>query len=234
MARREASPLVSPRKAEPMKFRFLSFHEVAVCDPLSATAMALGAAGAATSAAGTLSGAAAGAGALRAQGPATMLAAVYKSQEDKYAADTALASSQRQAIDAGQQKDLVLSKIQAGAAATGGDTADDTVVNLAGQTEAKGEYQQLMDLFNGTSKFNALNDQANNDLVRGENQVNADNYRADTMQRQAGLSAAGTIMGGMSSMASKYIDLHKDSGSLKGSYPEANYAIRMPPRYTAG
>lgn len=187
-----------------MKFRFLSFWETAAFDPISGTMMALGAVGAATSAASTISGASASAGALRSQGPATLLTSLYQSQEDKNAANTALASSQRQAIDAGKQKDLVLSKLQAGAAATGGDTSDDNVVNLAGQIEDRGEYQQLMDVFNGQSRFNALNDAASNVLVTGANRVNADNFRADTMQQQAGLSAAGTLMSGASSMFSKY------------------------------
>ena len=173
-----------------------------VYDPLTMTAASV--AGAGMSAAGTLMGAGSQASALRAQAPADMLAAAYAAQEAKWAGDEALAASQRKAQEISAAKRDVESKLQAGAAAGGGDTSDDTVQNLAAGIENRGEYQKLMELYAGETRANALWDRSRNLAIGGVNRANADNYKADMISSQAPFSAVGTMLSSGSSAFDKY------------------------------
>lgn len=93
-------------------------------------------AGLGTSAAGTLLGGYGEyrsgmdqAAAVDASRPDDLINATKRSAGLKYAADTALAGSQRQAIARTQDKELALSRSRAVAAASGGGATDTTVIN---------------------------------------------------------------------------------------------------------
>ena len=173
-----------------------------VYDPLSLTFAGLGLAGSGMSAAGTLMGGAASSSALRAQAPADILAANYAAQKSEWDAQESRAAAQRKAIEDGQRTNLVLSKLQAGAAAGGGSVAD--VGDLGGQIVEKGDYQKLMDMYAGEERARGLEDQAKALRTTGMNRAMSDIYKADVTDATAPLSAAGTLMSGVSGLFDKY------------------------------
>ena len=72
-----------------------------------------------------------------------------------------LAIAQRKAMESRRQKDLVLSRQRAVAAASGGGATDPTVMSIMGQTEKQGEYNALMDMYNGrTMRADLFNEAA--------------------------------------------------------------------------
>lgn len=169
-------------------------------------AAGLGLAGSAISAAGTLMSAGSQASALRAQSPMDMLSAAYEAQQAKWNADESRAASQRKAISIGQQEDAVRSKLQAAAAATGGDTSDSGVQALDAGIIRKGEYQQLMEMYGGEQRARGWEDQARNIAIGGLNKANANMAKASALESQAPLSAAGTLMSGAAGAFDKYGD----------------------------
>ena len=69
--------------------------------------------------------------------------------------DQEFAISQRRAMEARRQKQLALGRAQAVAAASGGGTGD-TVSDIMTGIEARGEYNALTELYNGTVARNDL------------------------------------------------------------------------------
>src|SRR4051812_8366945 len=99
---------------------------VAVHDPVTMTVATV--AGGALSAAGTLMGGSAAADA----GQAQQQAQYFKAAQEEQAAQESRAGAQRVALDKAREGRLLQSKLQAGAAASGGGAADPTILNLAG------------------------------------------------------------------------------------------------------
>lgn len=169
-------------------------------------AAGVGILGSVMSAGSTLMSAGSQASALRAQAPNDYLAAAYEAQQAKWNADESRAASQRKAMAIGQQEDAVRSKLQANAAMGGGDTTDSGVQALDAGIIRKGEYQQLMEMYAGESRARGWEDQSRNLLIGGINKSNADNYKASTLESQAPISAAGTLMSGAAGAFDKYGD----------------------------
>lgn len=186
---------------------------VEVFDPLTAGAAALTAVGAGVSAMGTLAGGDASQTAGTANAAATRQAALanadsleFKAKQEDMAAQESRASSQRDALERGRQTKLVLSKLQAGAAASGAGATDPTVTTLAGQIGGRGEYEALTDLFKGENRARGLMDSATGDrmsatagLQGGELQANAQIAEGNAKKSASQLAAAGTIIGGAGS-----------------------------------
>ena len=82
------------------------------------------------------------AAAIDASRPYDLINAANKSTGLKYAADTALAGAQRQAMGRAQDKNLALSRSRAVAAASGGGATDTSVINQEALIERQGAFEQ--------------------------------------------------------------------------------------------
>jgi hypothetical protein len=121
-----------------------------------------------------------------------------------YAATTAMAGAQRQAMDSVTDKKLALSKAQALAAASGGGATDTTVTNIMGEIEKQGEYNKAVALFAGETEMNRLNYEAQSALIEGMNVANARGYQGDQVRRQGRRKAAGTLLSGAGEVGKSY------------------------------
>lgn len=157
-----------------------SIYARATFDPVTMTTLAV--AGAALSAGGTLAG-----------GVAKKNASDFQAAQDDMAAQESRASGQRSAQDKDRQTTLVLSKLQANAAASGGGASDPGVLTLAGNIGGRGEYESLMDMYKGENRARGLEDEATGARASGDAGLDA-----------AGLSAAGTLIGGAGSAYRTY------------------------------
>lgn len=157
--------------------------ELAVLGPmLAAAAPYMAAAGTVVSAVGTI-----------AAGNAQKAAADFQAKQLDARATEERAASQRDQMETRHQADLVLSRQQALAAGSGFDALSPDIVNLAGETKARGEYQSGMLRYGGESRGNALNAQASGARATGQ------------AQQTAGyIGAAGTILQGGADWFSKY------------------------------
>lgn len=156
-----------------------------------------GLAGTAVSAAGTI-----------AAGSAQKSAADFQAQQLRAKAAESLAASQREAADRQKQTDLVLSRQQAGAASSGLGALDPTILQLAGDTYAKGTLNRDMVTYSGKSQRAGYLDQANAAEASGK-----------AAQTGSYFGAAGTILGGMSSFANKYANIDKPATSFPAVKP---------------
>jgi hypothetical protein len=77
----------------------------------------------------------------------------------KYKGEQEVALAQRRAYESRKEKDRALGRLKAVAAGSGAGT-DGTVVDLAAGIEQKGEYNALMDMYNGLSARNDLRNEA--------------------------------------------------------------------------
>lgn len=135
------------------------------------------------------------AAAIDASRPYDLINAANRAQELRYGADTALAGAQRQAMARTQEKDLLLSKSRALAAAGGGAT-DTSVINQEALIERQGEFNKAMEMFGGLEASNQLNTEAQNALLEGVNRYNAKGVQASRMRSASRLQAVGTILQG--------------------------------------
>lgn len=163
-------------------------------DPVTMTVATV--ASGALSAAGTIMGGNAAAAA----GQSQKNAAYFKAAQEEQAAGEARASSQRSAFDKQRQTNLLQSKLQADAAASGGGAADPTVVNLSEGIAGRGEYQSLMDLYTGENRGRGLEDQAMGSRLTGDAQA----AEGEAKKNASYLSAAGTLIGSAGSAYKTY------------------------------
>jgi hypothetical protein len=154
--------------------------EVEVFDPITMTALTV--AGGALAAGGTIMG-----------GQAAKSSAYFTAAQEDQAAQESRAASQRDALEKGRQTGLVLSKLQARAAASGGGAADPGVQTIAGNIAGRGEYESLMDMYKGENRARGLEDAAIGERATGDAKLNA-SY----------LSAAGTLIGSAGSAYRTY------------------------------
>lgn len=148
---------------------------------------ALTVAGGALSAVGTLIGG----GAAAQAGQSTQQAQNFKAQQEDMAAQESRAAAQRDSLEKGRQTQLVLSKLQANAAAGGGGADDPGVLTLAGNIAGRGEFESLMDMYRGENRARGLEDTAIGSRLSGE----AAAAEGKAKQSASYLSAAGTIIG---------------------------------------
>lgn len=175
-----------------------------------AGAMLLTAAGAAVSAASTIAGgkAARDAGqAGLAAGQRAQQADEFVAQQQDQAAQESRAVAQRGALEKRREGSLLLSQLQARAAAGGGNAADPTVLGLAGNIAQRSEYDALFEMYKGENRARGLQDQAMGSRMSGDAAL-AEGYakqaEGDAQYRAAKLSAIGTIVGAAGSMYGMY------------------------------
>jgi len=168
-----------------------------MADPvLMGASMALTAVSGGISAAGTI----AGGSAAEEAGRIKQQAAYRQATQEELNAAGELASSQRKMFDTRLKTKLASSTLTARAAGSGFDAATGSMLTDAGDIEQRGEFQALMDVYNGQNTFTGLNNKAAADRAGGDAEA-----WAGTQARDASyLSAAGTIAGTAGSMLKTY------------------------------
>lgn len=111
-------------------------------------------------------------------------AAEFQAAQMKQNAGQALAASQRDAISAQQQSELVASRALAVAAASGGGASDPTVVKIMAGIAAEGSYRTAVSLYQGEEKARAM-----------LNQAKAVEYQGDVSRQTAIRGAFGKFVG---------------------------------------
>lgn len=166
----------------------------AAFDPMTMTALAVG--GGALSAGGTIMGGNAAAQA----GQSQQQAQYFKATQEDMAAQESRASSQRTALDKGRDTTLLLSKLQANAASSGGGASDPGVLNIAGDIAGRGEYESLLDMYKGENRARGLEDEATGSRMTGDAAL----AEGKAKQSASYLSAAGTLIGSAGSAYRSY------------------------------
>ena len=187
-------------------------------EPLALGSMGLSAGGTLLGAYGEYRSGMQQAGAIDASRPYDIINATNKAQGLKYAADTSLAGAQRQAIAWTQEKDLLLSKSRALAAAGGGG-ADTSVINQEALIERQGEFYQALEMFGGLEEYNQRNYESQNALLEGVNRYNAKGVQASRARSAARMQAVGTLL------SSAGAGLYKNRRRLPFSPSDTDVAI---------
>lgn len=128
-----------------------------------------------------------------AAGKAQQAAADYEAKQMDVKAKDEQAASQREAEQYKRNKELALSKLQAGSAASGFSATDPTALALADEISRYGTYQEQMAMYGGAAKRSDL-----------EAQAAGRRYEGKSASKAARTSALGTIIGGFGSAFSKF------------------------------
>lgn len=188
-----------------------------MADPFTWGAIATGA-GAALGATGTIMGsndAAQGAYANQRyvveNTPATLNRGVFAQKQLQQQASEARAVGTREAALAAKKTDYIVGAGRAAAAANGGNATDTGVVSQLASAQQQGNYEKLMSLYTGENKARGLEYEGYNALVDAHNKARGDLYDASSAayrgrlgQRNAAMSAAGTVLGAAGSLGTQY------------------------------
>jgi hypothetical protein len=118
------------------------------------------------------------------------------------------AAAQQEGQEIGRRKKLALSALQARSAAGGFTATDPTALDLAGEIESYGTLQEQMAAFGGGDRRAGIEAQAEGRRLSGR-----------AARQGANLAARGTILGGTSSMFSKFFSgLPSGGGGGSTSY----------------
>lgn len=176
-----------------------------MADPVTSAAMlGLSVAGSAVSAGTTLMSGKATADALNSTRFNQLLASQNRSTELKQAANETQAASQRDALEAARNRDMLLSKARANAGASGGGVDDTSVAKTMAGIDEQGSFQKAMLLFGGENKARGLRYEANNAIYEGLQNDAATQYQAGMTRYKAKTDAIGTILGGVGTAFGKY------------------------------
>ena len=126
------------------------------------------------------------------------------------------ASSQRAAIEQRRQARLLQSRAQAVGAASGG-ASDPTVVNIISRLAGEGQYRALTALYEGEEMARSK-----------EMQARARRQEAKNTKRAGYISAAGQVLGGASSIYSRFGGGGPSGSSSGGSSRNAPYWVGDP------
>lgn len=150
--------------------------------PLAIAAAALTAVGTAVSAVGTI-----------ASGNQAKSDSYYNAEQLRRQGNDVRAAGSREMQKERRQKEMAQSSLMARAAASGGDTTDPTIVNLAGGIEREGEIQALSSFYRGENAARGYEDQAAMAIAKGKAAKQASIFKATS-----------TILEGAGSLAGKY------------------------------
>lgn len=120
------------------------------------------------------------AGGAYAEGVQAKRSADYKAKQLEVNAGQARAQGQRQSIEARRAGRLAESKLQSQAAASGGSASDATVVNLAQDIGADGEYNALTQLYNAEEQARGMEGEASISRYEGRQAKRAGTRKAIT------------------------------------------------------
>lgn len=154
---------------------------------------------------------------MNAEGVAAYQAADYEAKQYDIQAKEERAAGQRDAEALRRQKKLALSTLQARGAASGFTATDPTTLALADEIEKYGTLQEKMALYGGESRGSSLEATAAGRRFSGrtayESALMGGNIAAatgDMYRRASTYSAAGTILGGISTMAKYSYGMKRD------------------------
>ena len=162
------------------------------------------AAGTAVSAVGTIVSGQAAARQQIVQGQAIKAGNEFQAKQLEVRAKNERASAQRQVQEIDRQKRLALSRNQAVAGAGGFSSDDASTLNIQGEIERYGSYQAAMVKYGGDAAADADIASASAARASGANALAIGNEAAASTRMNSFLSAAGTIIGGASTMFQKY------------------------------
>lgn len=171
---------------------------------LEVAAAAAGLAGAGLQAYGTISGANAAEKAAQNQTWTNIAAAQQENRVLQNRANEERAAAGRTALQSSRMTKNVESSLKANAAAQGGSATDNTVAQLGAQIQQQGDYEKLMSMYAGESRARGYGDAQKANLFKAVNQGSADFFKAQMDKRNAGFSAAGTLLGTASSLGMNY------------------------------
>lgn len=152
-----------------------------MADPVSLGVM-LSVAGTGLSAASTIAG-----------GKAAESDAKFRAAQLRQQGLESRAAGQRKAFEQRREGNLLMSRLQARAAASGGGADDPTVIKLGEDIAARSEYGALSEMFTGENRARGYEDSAAAALVSGK-----------AAKQGSYLKAGGTILSGAGSMFSKF------------------------------
>lgn len=169
-----------------------------MADPVTmmGASMAMTAVGSGISAAGTIANGSAAAEA----GRMKQIAANAQATQEEFNASGELASAQRRMLDTRLKTSLAQGTLTAKAAGSGFDAGTGSMLEDAGQIGQRGEYQALMDVFNGQNAMTGMLNKAAATRYGGE----VDAWSGQQQKDASYLAAAGTIAGGAGSMLKTY------------------------------
>jgi hypothetical protein len=142
-----------------------------------------------------------------AAGKAAQQSANYEAAQLDIKAKEEQAAAQRDAQEYGREKDLALSKLQTNAAASGFSATDPTALAVADEIAKYGTYKEQMAMYGGTSRRAGVEAQAEGRRMEGKAALQG-----------AKSAAMGTILGGISSMASSFAKPYGKPASTGGGY----------------
>ncbi|MCK1501504.1 hypothetical protein [Bradyrhizobium sp. 188] len=169
-----------------------------MADPITlmGASMAMTAIGGGISAAGTL----ASGSAAETAGQMKQAAAYRQAEQETWNAAGELGASQRKMLDTRLKTNLTESTLAARGAASGFDASKGSMLTGAGDIAQRGEFQALMDVFNGENARTGMLNKA--DAIRAGG--DADAWAGEATKDASYLSAAGTIAGSAGSMMKTY------------------------------
>lgn len=141
----------------------------------------------------TIAGTAVGAAGAMAAGKAAQQSAEFEAKQLEVKGKEEQAASQREAAEFQRRKQLALSNLQAESAGSGFTATDPTTLALADEIERYGTYQEQVAMYGGTSRRAGLEAQAAGRRAEGKAARQAAKY-----------DAVGTILSGVTSLATKY------------------------------
>jgi murein L,D-transpeptidase YcbB/YkuD len=166
----------------------------------------------------------------QAQGDAARAQAEYEARNLDAQAKQEFAASQREALQYRRQKQLALSSLQAKGAASGFDPNSASNLAIADEIEKYGTVQEGMAMYGGSARARNLEATAAGKRLSGQSAYDAayssgDIYAKEGYARKEAsqYGAAGTILGGVSTMASRF-------GSMASPTPTSRYD--QPSSYT--
>ncbi len=156
-----------------------------------------------------------------AQGQAQKQALDYQARSMDVKAGQDRAAAQRGAIGERRKEDLILSRSQAVAAASGAGASDPTVLNNEGFIVREGELGALTDLYRGEESARGLEEGAGLRRYEGAAGLSGAEARAGAMRT----AAVGTLFQGAAQASTLYAKYNPSSPSGGGASGFDNYSV---------
>lgn len=150
--------------------------------------------------------------------------AKFTAQQERIAGDQAMGAASRDAYFKRREGNLVASRAQAVAAASGGGAADPSVLDVMGGIEGQTEYNVLSALYEGQEIKRQYNAQADLDVFEGKQALKSGIIRGATRGLNAMASPGGqNLLTDSSSLFQKYGQIPKPTRVKTGTGPYSGH-----------
>lgn len=136
-----------------------------------------------------------------------LIAAEYEAKQAEYLAGQSRAASQRSAYEERRMAGLMASKTLAQAAASGAGASDANVVNTLNQIYMEGAYRSALALYEGEEQARSYEVSATSRRLSGKSAASAALQEGTSAGKASKTASTATLLGGASSLATKYGDL---------------------------